>query len=164
MADEKKRITDYPEALTLSDNDYVMVDNGGANGTKKFKAKSLGGGSPVFEVIMGGLDRVYGTTTDNYIGTYNQWISIDAGKSFADYDEIILVACAQNDDTSTGSKNRVLHITPTYLLKYYDKLYIEHYHGSTTLYVKCCLDFTNNKFYLNNWNNLCPIALLGIKY
>ena len=116
------------------------------------------------EVIMGGLDRTYGTTTNNYIGTYSQWVDIDAGKSFAEYDEIILVSCTQNDESTTGSKNRVLSRIPTYLLEYYDKLYIEELHGGTTIYVKCCLDFTNNKFYLNNWNNLCPIALIGVKY
>lgn len=44
MADEKKRITAYPTASSLGDDDYVMIDNGGANGTKKFKAKNLGGG------------------------------------------------------------------------------------------------------------------------
>lgn len=39
----EKRLTAYPEAETLADNDYVMIDNGGANGTKKFLAKNLGG-------------------------------------------------------------------------------------------------------------------------
>lgn len=44
MADEKKRLTSYPEATELQDDDYVMVDNGGPEGTKKFLAKNLGGG------------------------------------------------------------------------------------------------------------------------
>lgn len=43
MADEKKRITAYPTASSLGDDDYVMIDNGGANGTKKYLAKNLGG-------------------------------------------------------------------------------------------------------------------------
>lgn len=43
MADEKKRLTSYPEATELQDDDYVMVDNGLTQGTKKYKAKSLGG-------------------------------------------------------------------------------------------------------------------------
>ena len=164
MADNKKRLTDYPEAVTLSDSDYVMVDNGGANGTKKFLAKNLGGGSYTVDVLMGGLDRVYGTTTDNYIGTFGQWVDIDNGKSFSDYDEIILVSCTQIDDTATGAKNRVVSIRPTYLLEYCDKLFIEEYHGNTTIYVRVSLDYTNNKFYLNNFNYLCPIALLGVKH
>lgn len=159
----EKRLTAYPEAVTLSDNDYVMIDNGGANGTKKFLAKNLGGGSPVYDVIMGGLDRVYGTTEANYIGTFNTWVDIDTGKSFVDYDEIILVSCTQNDHIETGAKSRVFTRVPKYVLEYYDKLYVEELHGSTA-YVKCCLDYTNNKFYLHNWNYLCPIALIGIKY
>ena len=164
MADEKKRLTAYPEATVIQDNDYVMIDNGLAQGTKKFLAKNLGGGSYTVDVLMGGLDRVYGTTTDNYIGTFGQWVDIDAGKSFSDYDEIILVSCPQADDVPTGSKNRVLSIRPTYLLEYYDKLNINEYYGTNTVYVNVALDYTNNKFYLINYNYLCPIALLGVKY
>lgn len=123
-----------------------------------------GGGGMTTEVIMGDLDKVYGTTPANYIGTFNQWVSIDEGKSFADYDEIILVSCAQNDSVSTGGKDRVLHRIPVYLLEYYNKLYIAQYNGTTTLYVKACFDYTNNTFFLENFNYLCPIALLGVKY
>ena len=122
-----------------------------------------GSGGITTEVIMGSLDRVYGATTDNYIGTFNAWSSIDEGKSFADYDEIILVSCTQSDFTVIGAKSRVMTRVPRYVLEYYDMLYVEELHGST-LYVKCALDFTNNKFYLDNWNYLCPIALLGVKY
>lgn len=43
MPDGKKRITDYPLATTVNTNDYVMIDNGGANGTKKYPASNLGG-------------------------------------------------------------------------------------------------------------------------
>lgn len=123
-----------------------------------------GGGGMTTEVIMGDLDKVYGTTPANYMGTFNQWVRIDEGKSFADYDEIILVSCAQNDSVSTGGKDRVLHRIPVYLLEYYNKLYIAQYNGTTTLYVKACFDYTNNTFFLENFNYLCPIALLGVKY
>lgn len=123
-----------------------------------------GGGGVTTEVIMGGLDRVYGTTPANYIGTFNSWADIDAGKSFADYDEIILVSCTQSDHIATGSKSRIFTIVPKYVLAYYDKLYTEDYNGQNTLYVKFGLDYTNNKFYLDNWNYVCPIALLGVKY
>ena len=122
-----------------------------------------GGGGSTTEVIMGGLDRVYGTTPANYIGTFSQWVDIDAGKSFSDYDEIILLSCLQGDHIATGSKSRIFTRVPKYVLAYYDKLYNEDYCGSA-YYVKYCLDYTNNKFYLDNWNYLCPIALLGVKY
>lgn len=125
---------------------------------------SIATGGYTIDVLMGDLDRVYGTTTDNYIGTFGQWVDIDNGKSFSDYDEIILVSCTQIDDTATGAKNRVVSIRPTYLLEYCDKLFIEEYHGNTTIYVRVSLDYTNNKFYLNNFNYLCPIALLGVKH
>ena len=45
----KKRITDYPEATELSNDDYVWIDDGTANGSKKFKAINLGGGSASIE-------------------------------------------------------------------------------------------------------------------
>lgn len=127
----------------------------GSGGGKSYETRT--------EVIMGGLDRVYGTTTNNYIGTFSQWVDIDAGKSFADYDEIILVSCTQNDHVATGAKSRILSRMPKYVLEYYDKVYVEELHGSTA-YVKVCLDYTNNKFYLDNWNYLCPITLIGVKY
>lgn len=39
---ELNRITDYPEATELSDDDYVFIDNG--VNSKKFLAKNMGGG------------------------------------------------------------------------------------------------------------------------
>ncbi len=127
----------------------------GGGGGKSYETRT--------EVIMGGLDRVYGTTPANYIGTFNQWVDIDAGKSFADYDEIILVSCLQADHVATGAKSIIITRVPKYVLEYYDKLYTEEYDGNTNN-VKFCLDYTNNKFYLDNFNYLCPIALIGVKY
>lgn len=40
---ELNRITDYPEATELADDDYVFIDNG--VNSKKYPAKSMGGGS-----------------------------------------------------------------------------------------------------------------------
>lgn len=165
MADEKKRITAYPEALTLGDDDYVLVDNGGANGTKKFKAKNLGGGASTIEVIMGDLDRTYGTTTDNYIGTLNQWVSIDNGKSFEDYDAIMIVGKPQGSSSISDCIWYDDDIVLVSILKHYDKVYRKAgMRSNTTQYIEYGLDYTNNKFYLANFSYYCPIALLGIKY
>ena len=121
------------------------------------------GSESAFDVIMGGLDREYGTTTSNYIGTYNQWDSIDAGKSFADYDEIILVIKPQ---TAPAYGEKVYTaIVNVELLKHYDKYALYTFpEGGSTVYVKCGLDYTNDKFYLENFNYMCPIALVGVKH
>lgn len=121
------------------------------------------GSESAFDVIMGGLDREYGTTPANYIGTYNQWDSIDAGKSIADYDEIILI-CKKQTNTTYGTAI-VIDRTEVSLLQHYDttcKYYFPD--GNNTVYVKYGLDYTNNKFYLENWNYACPIALIGVKH
>jgi hypothetical protein len=164
MADTKKRITSYPTVTVIGEDDYVMLDNGRANGTKKILASALGGkDASLVEIIMGDLDRVYGTTPANYIGTFNQWDSIDSGKSFSDYDEIIIVMCPQNDDSASGAKSRFFYSIPVYVLEYYDKVYSEYTNGNVA-YTKYALDYTNNKFYLSNFNYCCPIALVGVKY
>ena len=43
MSQDIKRITDYPEATEIANDDYVFIDNGVSS--KKFLAKNLGGGS-----------------------------------------------------------------------------------------------------------------------
>lgn len=45
MSQEIKRITDYPEATEIANDDYVFIDNGVSS--KKFLAKNLGGAEPV---------------------------------------------------------------------------------------------------------------------
>ena len=45
---ELNRITDYPEATELSDDDYVFIDNG--VNSKKFLAKNMGGGTSEAEI------------------------------------------------------------------------------------------------------------------
>ena len=121
-----------------------------------------GGGGATTEVIMGDLDRVYGTTPANYIGTFNQWTDIDSGKSFSDYDAILLI-CKRQADAIYGT---VIYIdrTDVALLQHYDKTSKVLYPEGNTYYVKYGLDYTNNKFYLDNWNYCCPIALVGVKY
>lgn len=122
------------------------------------------GGSSSTEVIMGDLDRVYGTSTDNYIGTFNQWDSIDSNKHFKDYDEIILIGVMQSE-VLTGTFRRFEDRTNVNILKHYDKLFKDYFpEGNSSNYIKYALDYTNDKFYLYNFNYLCPIALLGIKY
>lgn len=121
-----------------------------------------GGGGVTTEVIMGGLDREYGTATSNYIGTFNAWESIDAGKSFTDYDEILLICKGQNSPIY-GTKIMIDRIEKS-MLQHYDKICKYYYPEGNTLYVKYGLDYTNNKFYLENWNYCCPIALVGVKY
>lgn len=117
----------------------------------------------VVDTIMGGLDREYGTTTANYIGTYNQWDSIDSGKSFADYDEILLICKKQTDPTYATAI--VIDRTDVSLLQHYVKTCKYMFpDGNNTIYVKYGLDYTNNKFYLENWNYCCPIALIGVKH
>ena len=70
MADEKKRLTSYPEATELQDDDYVMVDNGGPEGTRKFLAKNLGGSSGYSETTLyyssSGLYQDAITLNDDY--------------------------------------------------------------------------------------------------
>lgn len=118
---------------------------------------------PIVETIMGGLDREYGTTASNYIGTYNQWDSIDTGKSFADYDEILLICKKQT--TPTYGTAIVIDRTDVSLLQHYDKTCKYMFpDGNNTIYVKYGIDYTNNKFYLENWNYCCPIALIGVKH
>lgn len=133
--------------------------------SKAIEALEAGGGSGVTtEVIMGDLDRVYGTTTDNYIGTFNAWASIDEGKSFADYDEIMLVMKPQQSTLSYGEKVYTCSVKRD-ILQHYDKYAMYAFpEGGTTTYVKCGLDYTNNKIYLENFNYMCPIALVGVKY
>jgi hypothetical protein len=46
----KKRITDYPEATELSNDDYIWIDDGTENGSKKFLAKNLGGVTPEADI------------------------------------------------------------------------------------------------------------------
>lgn len=163
MADTKKRITDYTEETTLQSNDYVLIDNGNAGGTRKFLASNLGGSSASIEVIMGDLDRSYGTTTSNYIGTFNSWVDIDSGYSFSDYDEILLVCKRQNSSITNAIAIQV-HSTNVKLLEHYNKVSEYYYADSSSVYVKYGLDYTNDKFYLENFNYLCPIALIGVKY
>lgn len=133
--------------------------------TEAINALEAGGGGSITEVIMGGLDRVYGTTAANYIGTFNQWDSIDTGKSFADYDEIMLIVKEQNNANYGGKTAYKIQIdkVDTTLLQHYDIISRQFLIGSTQ-YVKYGLDYTNNKFYLENFNYACPIALVGVKY
>ena len=127
---------------------------------------SIGGGSGSYtvDVIMGDLDRTYGTTPANYIGTFNQWDSIDSDKHFKDYDEIILVGVMQAE-VLAGTYRRLEDRTNVNILKHYDKLFKDYFpEGNGTNYIKYALDYTNDKFYLYNFNYLCPITLLGVKY
>jgi len=140
--------TETAETITIGDDSY-----------------SIGGGSGSYtvDVIMGDLDRTYGTTPANYIGTFNQWVDIDSGKSFSDYNEILLIMKPQANPTY-GTKVYT-HIVNSSLLQHYNTYAIYAFpEGGSTTYVRCGLDYTNNKFFLENFNYICPIALIGVKY
>lgn len=140
--------TETAETITIGDDSYSI---GG------------GGGSYSMDVIMGDLNRTYGTTPSNYIGTFNQWVAIDNGKSFSDYNAIMIVGLPQG----TGSVGKWFDddTVPVELLKHYDKVQRKFgMRSSTTQYIEYALDYTNNKFYLINFSYFCPIALIGIKY
>ena len=149
-------IQTYQGCITNVEGEYIR------DVAAAIEALEEGGGS-VVETIMGDLDREYGITPANYIGTLNQWDSIDTGKSFADYDEIILVMKPQANPVY-GSKiyTSIVNVT---LLQHYDKYALYAFpEGNATSYVKCGLDYTNNKFFLENLNYMCPIALIGVKH
>jgi hypothetical protein len=113
-----------------------------------------GGSSSVQEVILGSLD------TFSQIGDYNQWIDIDSGKSFSDYDEICMVGTR----TVSGG-DRVLYFERIPILtlqKLGTAVFYSYFEDS--YYIKFWLDYTNNKYKLENWNYSMPCALLGIKY
>ena len=138
--------TEIAETITIGDDSYL-----------------IGGGSYSIEIIMGDLDRTYGTTPANYIGTFNQWVAIDNGKSFSDYDAIMIVGLPQG----SGSVGKWFDddTVSVELLKHYDKVQRKFgMRSSTTQYIEYALDYTNNKFYLINFSYFCPIALIGIKY
>lgn len=149
-------IQTYQGCITNVEGEYIR------DVAAAIEALEEGGGS-VVETIMGDLDREYGTTAANYIGTFNQWDSIDTGKALADYDEILLI-CKKQTNPTYGTAI-VIDRTDVSLLQHYDKtckyLFPD---GNNTIYVKYGLDYTNNKFYLENWNYACPIALIGVKH
>lgn len=147
----------YQEYVTALNVTYTRDES------KAIEALEQGGGGGVTtEVIMGGLDREYGTATSNYIGTFSAWESIDAGKSFTDYDEILIICKGQN--SPIYGTRIMIDRTEKSMLQHYDKICKYYYPEGNTLYVKYGLDYTNNKFYLENWNYCCPIALVGVKY
>lgn len=168
MPDTKKRITDYPEAETLSDSDYVMVDNGGANGTKKFKAKNLGSGGSV-ELIVGNMQASFTTSTPSYILPNSQigaWNDLPEGKHFADYDEIMLVVIFQMTPSDAQPQRYVTQSVPVWMLDTGNNLNdygveIAIVPNNTGARVAIRKD---DKYNVEWYNYGSPIALLGIKY
>lgn len=154
---------------TIPQNGVIYYDGSGVpDGYEVTDDPTSGGGggsSPTYEVIMGDLDRVYGTTPSNYIGTFNTWVDIDSGKSFSDYDEILLVSKLQSNPTYGTKTAYTIDIdrVDVNLLEHYDVISRQKYVGNT-IYVKYGLDYTTNKFYLENFNYLCPIALVGVNF
>ena len=118
----------------------------GSGGGKSYETRT--------EVIMGSLD------TFNQMGTFNQWEDIDSGKSFSDYDEICMVGTR----TISGGE-RVLYFERIPILTL-QKLGIAVFYSyfEDSYYIKFWLDYTNNKYMLENWNYSMPCALIGVKY
>lgn len=168
MPDTKKRITDYPEAETLSDSDYVMVDNGGANGTKKFKAKNLGSGGSV-ELIVGNMQASFTTSTPSYVlpnSALGAWNDLPEGKHFADYDEIMLVVIFQMTPADNQPQSYATMSVPTWMLEtgnnlndYGVNMYIMPNNRGAQVAIR-----KDDKYNVENYNYGSPIALLGIKY
>jgi len=168
MADEKKRLTDYPEATELQDNDYVMVDNGLAEGTKKYKAKNLGGGGSV-ELIVGNMQASFTTSTPSYVlpnSALGAWNDLPEGKHFADYDEIMLVVIFQQSPSDAQPQSYATMSVPTWMLDtgnnlndYGVNMYVMPNNRGAQVAIR-----KDDKYNVENYNYGSPIALLGIKY
>ena len=117
-------------------------------------------------VIMGDLSATYPTAPTSYIGTYGQWDSIDAGYAFEDYDEIEVVCIRQGTPSATSPDCYEFIKVPVYMIQNAPSGYgakINH-QADATAYVTFALRASDNSFYLDNFNYLAPIALVGIKY
>ena len=77
----KKRITDYPEATEIANDDYVWIDNGTDFGSRKFLAKNLGGGTSVKLQYL-----AYGVCmTDNGASEVNKPLTVTQYTDYEDY-------------------------------------------------------------------------------
>ena len=170
MADEKKRITAYPTASSIGDDDYVMLDNGQANGTKKFKAKDLGGGSRTIELLAGDITATYTGATPSYALPTTD-TSLPDGKHWLDYDEIVIVTIYQQSPSSNVPRLYEYKSIPTWAFEtgHNDSNYgitvtcTDNFNGSAGHGARVCL-LADDK-YRNDWYNYAsPIAILGIKY
>lgn len=168
MADEKKRFTSYPEATELQDDDYVMVDNGLAGGTKKYKAKNLGGGGSV-ELIVGNMQASFTTSTPSYILPNSQigaWNDLPEGKHFTDYDEIMLVVIFQMTPEVNQPQRYVTMSVPTWMLETGNNLQdlgVEMSIMPNNIGARVAIR-KDDKYNVEWYNYGSPIALLGIKY
>ena len=170
MADEKKRLTAYPEATVIQDNDYVMIDNGLAQGTKKFLAKNLGGGGRSIEILAGDITATYTGTTPSYALPTTE-TSLPDGKHWLDYDEIIIVTIYQQSPTSNVPRLYEYKSIPTWAFQtgHNDSNYgvtvtsTDNFNSSAGQGSRVCL-LADDK-YKNDWYNYAsPIAILGVKY
>lgn len=110
----KKRIIDYPEATVIANDDYVLIDDGTADGSKKFLAKNLGGVTPEADIerlcyiVYVGRDReeIPTISTQTLDDKFSEYLSYSSTtKKFAvlkDFNALI-VPWTYNYDTAAST-------------------------------------------------------------
>ena len=120
---ELNRITDYPEATELSDDDYVFIDNG--VNSKKFLAKNMGGGTSEAEIerlcyiVYVGRDaqEIPTISTATYDDKFSNYLSYDpTTKKFTvlqDFNALILPWTYNYDTASSTYSHGEFYINDT---------------------------------------------------
>lgn len=168
MPDEKKRFTDYPTASSIEVDDYVMLDNGRANGTKKILASELGGGSYSVEILAGDMTATYAGAQPTYILPTTK-TSLTDGKKWSDYDEIYIVTIFQQSATNVTPRLYQYKKFPVWALSHCEGDYgvtvttTENFNGSASQGTRVCI-YPDDSYKVDWYNYASAIAILGIKY
>ena len=126
----KKRITDYPEATEIANDDYVWIDNGTDFGSRKFLAKNLGGGGSAVEYERLCFAQYVGNDAEEIptMGTltedtnYSEYLSYSSSTGkftvLADFDAFVVPYVYQYRTPSGSYANGAFYINDTVVKEY----------------------------------------------